>query len=110
MLSSGNHPVKTLLTLSATTQRSAIAHAIRSFSAARPVGAVLTKIDESCVPGWRFFIPYGERNLSLCFHYRWAAGPEDLHIARSQLLVNQAMELSKTLEETPDGRLSGTSL
>ncbi len=36
LLSSGNHPVRTLLTLSATTQRSAIAHAIRSFSIANP--------------------------------------------------------------------------
>ncbi len=101
MLSSGNHPVKTLLTLSATTQRSAIAHAIRSFSIARPVGAVLTKIDEAASLGG-IFSSLMESKLALCFISDGQRVPEDLHVARSHLLVSQAVELSKTLEESPD--------
>lgn len=101
MLSSGNHPVKTLLTLSATTQRSAIAHAIRSFSVARPIGAVLTKMDEAASLGG-IFSSLIETGLALAFVSDGQRVPEDLDIARSHSLVSQAVELVKTVDESPD--------
>ncbi|MEN8177563.1 MAG: flagellar biosynthesis protein FlhF [Pseudomonadota bacterium] len=101
MLSSGNHPVKTLLTLSATTQRSAIAHAIRSFSVARPIGAVLTKMDEAASLGG-VLSSLMEARLALSFVSDGQRVPEDLHVARANTLVSQAVELGKTLDESPD--------
>ncbi len=101
MLSSGNHPVKTLLTLSATTQRSAMAHAIRSFSVARPVGAVLTKMDEAASLGG-IISALIESRLELAFVSDGQRVPEDLHIARPHSLVSQAVELVKTVDESPD--------
>ena len=101
MLNSGNHPVKTMLTLSATTQRSAIAHAIKSFSVARPIGAVLTKLDEAASLGG-VLSSLMEARLALAFVSDGQRVPEDLHVARSHSLVSQAVELCKSLDESPD--------
>ncbi|MEN8166188.1 MAG: flagellar biosynthesis protein FlhF [Pseudomonadota bacterium] len=101
LLSSGNHPVKTLLTLAATTQRTAIAHAIRSFSVSRPIGAVLTNMDETASLGG-VISPLIEAGLPLAFVTDGQRVPEDLHIARADALVNQALELAKTIDAMPD--------
>jgi flagellar biosynthesis protein FlhF len=100
LLMSGNHPVQTLLTLAATTQRSAIAHAIRSFSVIRPIGAVLTKLDESTSLG-DIISPLIEAGMPLAFMTDGQRVPEDLHVARAHSLVNQAIELAKAAEDTP---------
>lgn len=101
LLSSGNHPVRTLLTLSATTQRSAIAHAIRAFAIANPVAAVLTKVDEAAALGG-VISALIETGLSLAFVTDGQRVPEDLHVARAPSLVNQAIALAKASDETPD--------
>ena len=101
LLTKGNHPVKTLLTLSATTQRSAITHAIRSFSVTRPVATILTKLDESAALGG-VFSSLIESNLPLAFVTDGQRVPEDLRIARAHSLVSQALELAKMAEEPLD--------
>jgi flagellar biosynthesis protein FlhF len=93
--------VKTLLTLSATTQSSALQHAIRSFGAARPVGVVLTKIDEAALLGGALdtLINAG---LPMAFYTDGQRVPEDLQPARANILVNQAVNMSEELNDKPD--------
>jgi flagellar biosynthesis protein FlhF len=100
MLRSGNHPVRTLLTLSATTQRSAIAHAIRAYSVIRPIAAVLTKIDEAASLG-DVISPLIDTGLPLAFVTDGQRVPEDLHTAKARSLVEKAIELANMLEEKP---------
>jgi flagellar biosynthesis protein FlhF len=100
MLRSGNHPVQALLTLSATTQRSAIAHAIRAYNVIKPIGAVLTKVDEAASLG-DVLSPLIDAGLPLGFVTDGQRVPEDLHIAKARSLVEQAIELVNMLEEKP---------
>jgi flagellar biosynthesis protein FlhF len=100
MLRSGNHPVQALLTLAATTQRSAITHAIRAYSVIRPIAAVLTKIDEAASLG-DAISPLVDAGLPLAFVTDGQRVPEDLHPAKARLLVERAIELVNMLEEKP---------
>lgn len=101
LLSKGNHPVQTLLTLSATTQRSAIDHAIRAFDVARPMAVVLTKIDESAALGG-VFSALMEARLPLAFVTDGQRVPEDLRVARARELVEQALELAQASGQSAD--------
>jgi flagellar biosynthesis protein FlhF len=100
MLRSGNHPVQALLTLAATTQRSAITQAIRAYSVIKPIGAVLTKIDEAASLG-DVISPLIDAGLPLGFVTDGQRVPEDLHTAKARSLVEQAIELVNMLEEKP---------
>jgi flagellar biosynthesis protein FlhF len=100
MLRSGNHPVQVLLTLAASTQRSAIAHAIHAYSVIRPVAAVLTKIDEAASLG-DVISPLIDAGLPLAFVTDGQRVPEDLHPAKARSLVERAIELASMLEEKP---------
>ena len=100
LLRSGNHPVQTLLTLAATTQRSAIAHAIRAYGVIKPIGAVLTKIDEAASLG-DVISPLIDVGLPLAFVTDGQRVPEDLHTAKARTLVEQAIEMVNMLEEKP---------
>ena len=97
----GNHPIKTLLTLSATTQRAALSHAIRAFDAARPCAAVLTKIDEAAELGG-VFSGLIEARLPLAYVTDGQRVPEDIHTARAASLIQQAVELSGAGSRHPD--------
>ncbi len=101
MITSGNHPVRTLLTLSAATQRSALAHAIRAFSIARPVGCILTKMDEAASLGG-VFSTLIDTSLPLAFVTDGQRVPEDLHVARAHSLVSRAIEMAQESDESPD--------
>jgi flagellar biosynthesis protein FlhF len=101
LMSAGNHPIKTLLTLSCTTQRSALSHAIRAFGAAQPIGAVLTKIDEAAELGG-VFSGLIEARLPLAYVADGQRVPEDIHVARATSLVNQAIEMCEAAEKSPD--------
>ena len=100
LLTSGNHPVQALLTLSATTQRSALNHAIEAFKVIRPVGAVVTKLDEAVSLG-DIISPLIEAELPIAFVTDGQRVPEDLHVARARMLVEQAIDLAKSVEESP---------
>jgi flagellar biosynthesis protein FlhF len=100
LLTASNHPIKALLTLNATTQRPAIAHAIRSFGVSKPVGVVLTKMDEAASLG-DIFSPLIEAKLPLAYVTDGQRVPEDLHIARAHALIDRAIELAKAADEIP---------
>jgi flagellar biosynthesis protein FlhF len=101
LMTDGNHPIKTLLTLSAATQRAALSHATRAFAAARPVGAVLTKIDETAELGG-VFSGLMESRLPLAYVADGQRVPEDIHVARSVSLINQAVEMCEATDQRPD--------
>lgn len=101
LMTDGNHPIKTLLTLSATTQRAALSHAIEAFGAARPVAAVLTKIDEAAELGGVISGLLAAR-LPLAYVADGQRVPEDIHIARATTLVSQAVEMCETVGKSPD--------
>ncbi len=66
----------------------------------RPLGAVLTKLDEGASLG-DIISPLIEAGMPLAFMTDGQRVPEDLHIARAHTLVNQAIELAKAVEDTP---------
>jgi flagellar biosynthesis protein FlhF len=101
LLKQGNHPVKALLTLSATTQRSALTHAIRSFGAISPVGTVLTKMDEAASLGG-VISALLEARLPLTFITNGQRVPEDIQVARSEAFIKQAVAMTRQAEHQPD--------
>lgn len=101
LLHNGNHPVKTLLTLSATTESAALVHAIRSFSITGPVGAVLTKTDEAASLGG-VLTALIEAGLPLSYVTDGQRVPEDLQLARANALVNQTVDLAEQMDAKPD--------
>ncbi|MCU7931503.1 MAG: flagellar biosynthesis protein FlhF [Candidatus Thiodiazotropha sp. (ex Codakia rugifera)] len=101
LLNNGNHPVKSLLTLSATTQRSALSHAIRSFSIVKPMGAILTKMDETASLGG-VVSSLVEARLPLAFVTDGQRVPEDIQIAHADTLVRQAVDMTESMGEGHD--------
>ncbi len=101
LMNTGNHPIKCLLTLSATTQRAALSHAIRAFGSARPVAAVLTKTDEAAELGGVCSALIQAR-LPLSYMADGQRVPEDIHVARASSLVKQAVEMSRSDDSRPD--------
>lgn len=101
LLSKGNHPVKSLLTLSATTQRSALSHAIRAFDIVSPIGVVLTKMDEAASLGGVLSAVL-EAKLPLAFVTDGQRVPEDIHNAYADRLMTHAVELSELMGGSPD--------
>ncbi|MEL0586817.1 MAG: flagellar biosynthesis protein FlhF [Candidatus Thiodiazotropha sp. (ex. Lucinoma kazani)] len=97
LLNNGNHPVKSLLTLSATTQRSALSHAIRSFGIVQPIGVILTKMDETASLGGVISSLLDAR-LPLAFVTDGQRVPEDIQIANADTLVRQAVDMSESME------------
>jgi flagellar biosynthesis protein FlhF len=101
LMTSGSHPIKTLLTLSATTQRAALNRAVEAFAGAKPMGAVITKIDEAAELGG-LFSGLIEARLPLAYITDGQRVPEDIHIASAKNLIGQALELSDSNEISPD--------
>jgi flagellar biosynthesis protein FlhF len=101
LLSKGNHPVKSLLTLSATTQRSALTHAIRAFGIVRPTGVILTKMDEAASLGGVLSAVL-DTKLPLAFVTDGQRVPEDIRSAQAERLIKQAVELSEIMGSSPD--------
>ncbi|GAB4296344.1 MAG: flagellar biosynthesis protein FlhF [Methylophaga sp.] len=97
--------VKTLLTLSATTQTSGMDDIIKAFSHLDLNGCILTKIDEASSLGGaistliRHHIP-----LSYVTHGQQV--PEDLSLARPNTLVNQASDLMNDEQQLDPQTLS----
>lgn len=101
LMSGGNHPIKCLLTLSATTQRAALGHAIRAFGSSRPVAAVLTKTDEAGELGG-VFSALIEARLPLAYVADGQRVPEDIHPARASSLISQAVDMHESDDSRPD--------
>ena len=94
LLKLDNRPVRTLLTLAATTQQSALEQAIHAFGEAEPEGCILTKVDESASLGGALSaIIHG--GLPLAFFTDGQKVPEDIHLARAHNLVTRAATLAE---------------
>lgn len=94
VLQSDSRQVRSLLTLSATTQRSSLEQAIKTFSAARPDACVVTKVDEAASLGGALSaLVRGQ--LPLAFFTDGQKVPEDIHLARSHTLVSHAVSLGQ---------------
>jgi len=94
MLYSGNRPVRTFMTLSATTQQPALEQAIKSFGGANLEGCVLTKVDEAASLGGALSAAL-HSNLALAFFTDGQKVPEDIHLARAHTLVSRAVTLAQ---------------
>ena len=94
LLSQGNSPVRTILTLSATTQRSALAHAVETFSIANPEACIITKMDEAGSLG-ELISTAMETKLPIAYTTNGQRVPEDIHRARALSLVNSAVCLAQ---------------
>ena len=96
VLQSGSRRVRSLLTLSATTQRSALEQAINAFGATNPDACILTKVDEAASLGDALSaIVHGR--LPLAFFTDGQKVPEDIHLARSNTLVSRAVSLGQQM-------------
>lgn len=94
LLSQGNHPVRTILTLSATTQRAALANAVDAFSVCNPEACIITKMDEAGSLGG-VISTVMERGIPLAYTTDGQRVPEDIHRARALNMVTTAVDLAQ---------------
>jgi len=91
-LQAAGRGLKTLLTLSATTEPAAVQRALRLFSDFRPDACVLTKLDEAASLGG-LLSALVHAGLATAFFTDGQRVPEDLQPARAHPLVTRAAEL-----------------
>ena len=98
ILRAAGRGLTTLLTLSATTENTAVQRALRLFVDFRPDACVLTKLDEAASLGG-LISALVQADLPIAFATDGQRVPEDLHVARAHPLVTRAAEL---LQENPN--------
>ncbi|MGB5569989.1 MAG: flagellar biosynthesis protein FlhF, partial [Sedimenticolaceae bacterium] len=96
-LAAAGRGLTTLLTLSATTEATAVQRALRLFADFRPDACVLTKTDEAASLG-SLLSALIHTGLPTAFVTDGQRVPEDLQLASAHPLVTRAAEL---LEENP---------
>ncbi|HHH38904.1 MAG TPA: flagellar biosynthesis protein FlhF [Sedimenticola sp.] len=94
LLHSGRRRARSLLTLAASTQQSALEQTIRAFGTARPEGCILTKVDETASLGGALSALV-HSGLPLAFFTDGQKVPEDIHVARANTLVSRAVDLGE---------------
>ena len=94
LLSQGNHPVRTILTLSATTQRAALANAVDAFGVCNPEACIITKMDEAGSLGG-VISTLMERTIPLAYTTDGQRVPEDIHRARALNMITTAVDLAQ---------------
>jgi flagellar biosynthesis protein FlhF len=97
--------VKSLLTLSATTQASGMNDIIKAFSHLDLSGCILTKTDEASSLGGAISALIRHR-LPLAYIAHGQQVPEDLSLARPNTLINQASELMNDEQQLDPQTLS----
>lgn len=83
-------PVKIYLVMSATTQYKAMQEIIKAFQIVEPAACILTKMDEAASKGPAISALI-EQQLALSFITDGQQVPEDIHVPRAQLLINQCV-------------------
>lgn len=91
-LGAAGRSLTTLLTLSATTEATALEQTLRTFNVANPHGCVLTKLDEACSLGGALSV-LAHNGLPLAYTTDGQRVPEDLQLARAKPLVERAESL-----------------
>lgn len=94
LIDSGHRMVKRFLTLSATTQQSALEQAATAFGATEICGCILTKVDEVASLGGAISAAIHSR-IPLAFFTDGQRVPEDIHLARANTLVSRAVSLGQ---------------
>lgn len=94
LIDSGNRMVKRFLTLSATTQQSALEQAASAFGATEISGCILTKVDEVASLGGAISAAVHNR-IPLAFFTDGQRVPEDIHLARANTLISRAVSLGQ---------------
>lgn len=92
LLTVAGRQIRSLLTLSAATEQSALEQTIRAFGIARPEACILTKVDEAASLGGAISALIRSR-YPLAFTTDGQKVPEDLHLARPHTLVSMAAAL-----------------
>jgi flagellar biosynthesis protein FlhF len=92
--------IRHYLVLSATTQRAALDEATRVFARVKLDGAILTKLDESALPGEVLSVII-RHALPLSYISDGQRVPEDLHPARANNLVNRSVKMMRKYGEIP---------
>ena len=93
--------LRTLLTLSATTEPAAVQRAMRLFAEFRPDACVLTKLDEAASLG-SLLSALIQAGLATAFITDGQRVPEDLQTAKAHPLVSRAAELLAENPNQPD--------
>ena len=101
MLTQHSPRIRHFLTLSATTQNSALNDIIKAFSHLKLSGCILTKTDESSSLGGAVSAII-RHQLPLAYICDGQQVPEDLGLARPNSLVNQASELMQSEQQALD--------
>jgi len=94
LIGSANRMVKRYLTLSATTQQSAMEQAAKAFGACELSGCILTKVDEAASLGGAVSAAVHNR-IPLAFFTDGQRVPEDIHLARANTLISRAVSLGQ---------------
>lgn len=94
-------PVRNYLVLSCTAQRTMLDESVRAFGRLPLAGCVLTKLDEAGSLG-DMISTLIQHNLAVSYIADGQRVPEDLRIARSVNLINQAISLAKHHNEAHD--------
>ncbi len=114
MLRGSGLPIRSYAVLSASSQRSTLEEVLRGFGKVKLEGAILTKMDETMVPGEALSVVVQNR-LPVAYVSDGQRVPEDLHPGRSNNLVNRCVQQLQQLPEKPAeerlvmefGRLAG---
>ena len=94
LFSQSNQPIRTILTLSATTQRAALSNAVDAFGVANPEACIITKMDEAGSLGG-IISTVMERNIPLAYTTDGQRVPEDIHRARALNMISTAVDLAQ---------------
>ena len=84
--------IRSYVVLSTTTQRSVLDDVVKAFGHLSPAGCILTKLDESAVPGEALSVVVNHQ-LPVAYVSDGQRVPEDLHPARANNLVNRSVKL-----------------
>jgi len=93
MLRAGRRKVRSMLTLSATTQQASMKQAISAFGVASPDAMILTKLDEAASLGG-VLSAIVDSKLKISYVTDGQKVPEDLHLARPHTLVSRTVGLA----------------
>lgn len=100
MLQQTGLPIRTYAVLAASSQRSSLEEVVRGFGKVQLDGAILTKLDETALPGEAISVVV-QHQLPVAYVSDGQRVPEDLHPGRSNNLVNRCVSQMQQGSERP---------
>lgn len=94
MLKKSSPSIKTYLVMSSTTHRAGLREITKAFGEVKLDGCILTKLDETTSLGGALSAVM-ENDLRVSYVSDGQRVPEDIHIARSHSLINQAVHIAQ---------------